>query len=448
MDRSQSPAQTEFLEKMRRQFDFGPYPRTPIEKSPNEDPNQLFVHNLSTPFYLRHRRFIDTTGTLLLDAGCGTGYKALMLATANPGAKVIGIDISPKSIELAQQRLEFHGLKDTVEFHLLAIEDVATLGMQFDYINCDEVLYFFDDIARGLGALRSVLKPEGIIRSNLHNAIQRQIYFRTQELFGLMGLMEEFSEEMAIPIVVETMKALGSWVDIKKRGWQASYENEETNTETLLANHLLQGDKGYRIADLFDGLRRADLDFVSMTNWRQWDVTDLFQEPDNLPSYMAMGLAESSAEAKLTLYELMNPVHRLLDFWCAPAQEMPEFTPIEAWDLGDWQATQVQLHPQLRTDKFKQAAVESIDKNKALVVSEFLSLPALKPVPVDTGVAALLLQLWEAPHSFTELVTFWQRIHPVDWVTLEPTTLEAAQQKVVDVLNRLEAFLYVMVERK
>ncbi|WP_008318756.1 class I SAM-dependent methyltransferase [Leptolyngbya sp. PCC 6406] len=444
---SQTDAQSEFLEKMRRQFDFGPYPRTPIEESPTDNSNELFIHNLLTPYYLHHHKFINTEGKVLLDAGCGTGYKALILATANPGARVVGIDISPKSIELAEQRLEYHGFKDKVEFHVLAIEEVAKLEMKFDYINCDEVLYFFDDIANGLAALKSVLKPQGIIRSNLHSLLQRQIFFRAQELFGLMGLMEEFSEEMAIPIVVETMKALGSWVDIKKYGWNPAYEVEEKNMEALLANHLLQGDKGYRVTELFEGLKRAGLEFVAMTNWRQWDVADLFNEPDNLPSYLAMGLADSSQETRLTLYELMNPVHRLLDFWCANSLDIPDYLPIPDWSLQDWQTSQVALHPQLKTDKFKQAAIEAINQNKPLMISEFLSLPALKPVTVDASVVNLLLKLWDAPQSFEALADLWQHTHPVNWVTLEPISRDEARQKVADALGKLEVFLYVLVER-
>jgi 2-polyprenyl-3-methyl-5-hydroxy-6-metoxy-1,4-benzoquinol methylase len=443
-----SETQTEFFERMRRQFNFGPYPRIPIEKAPSEDSNQLFIHNLLTPYYLHHRRTTSTEGKVLLDAGCGTGYKALMLATANPGAKVIGIDISPKSIELAQQRLDYHGYKDNVEFHLLAIEDVAQLGIQFDYINCDEVLYFFNDISSGLRALKSVLKPEGIIRSNLHSLLQRRLIFQAQELFQLMGLMEESAEEMAIPIVVEIMKALNSSVILKRLGWDITYEEEsDESKQALLSNHLMQEDKGYRVTDLFNALRKVDLDFLSMVNWRHWDVSDLFIEPDNLPSYLAMGFADSPPETMLTIYELLHPIHRLLDFWCTHPQPAREILPTEAWSGEDWRNAQVTLHPQLRTEAFREAAVASIQANGSFVISTFLSLPTLSPVTLSYDVVALLLQLWEGPLPFTALVDFWQRTHPINLITLEPITPEAAAQQVADALGKLEVFLYVLPEQ-
>ncbi|TVQ23168.1 MAG: methyltransferase domain-containing protein [Leptolyngbya sp. DLM2.Bin15] len=440
--------QTDFLEKMRRQFDFGPYPRIPIEKTPRDNPNELFIHNLVTPYYLRYQRVETHEGKLILDAGCGTGYKALILAEANPGAKVVGIDISPKSIELAQQRLDFHGFSDRVEFHVVAIEDLPQLELQFDYINCDEVLYFFDDIAQGLAALRSVLKPEGIIRANLHNALQRAVFFRAQELFGLMGLMEEGAEELAIPVVIETMKALKKGVDLKQRSWKSIYEQEgQDPREALLANHLLQGDKGYRIADVFDGLERAGLNFLSMTNWRHWVVEDLFEEPDNLPSYLAMGLAASSPQDQLTIYELLNPKHRLLDFWGAQPLALEPRPSITEWSLADWQTARVWLHPQLRTEKLRSVAVRAIEERRPLVISEYLSLPTLSPVPVDNSAVALLLALWDEPLAFTELVERWRTLRPVNWVTMEPISPEAAGQAVAEILTNLEVFLYVLVEK-
>jgi hypothetical protein len=329
----------------------------------------------------------------------------------------------------------------------MSIEEVAQLGLQFDYINCDEVLYFADSIADLLTAMRSVLSPQGIIRANLHSFHQRQVLFRAQQLFGLMGLLEDDAEEMALPIVVETMKALKKAVPLKALAWGTAYEDPQRNQEFILSNHLLRGDKGYRIADLFAALDQSGLEFLSMVNWRQWSVEDLFQDPDNLPDYIAMGLAASDEATRLTMYELLYPAHRLLDFWCThpvPAAAQPA----AAWGLADWQTATVALHPQLKTDKFREAAVEAIQIGTALVVSQFIALPALKPVVVEPAVASLLLRLWQSPQPFATLVATWQRIHPVDLVTLEPLDQAAATQAVAAALGRLEPFLYVLAEQQ
>ncbi len=173
------------LEKIRQQFDFGPYPRMSLDTTPKDEIDLLFVHSFATPYYLKYQRTIPSEGLTILDVGCGTGYTSLILALANPGAKIVGVDISPQSIDLARQRLQHHGIENA-EFFELSVFDLAQLGQQFDYINCDEVLYLLDPGA-ALAAMKSVLKPHGVIRSNLHSALQRASFFRAQELFRIMG---------------------------------------------------------------------------------------------------------------------------------------------------------------------------------------------------------------------------------------------------------------------
>ncbi|NET49217.1 MAG: class I SAM-dependent methyltransferase, partial [Merismopedia sp. SIO2A8] len=113
----------ELLEKIRQQFDFGPYPRMAINKSPKNEANSLYIHNLVTPYYLRNQQVINTEQKVILDAGCGSGYKSLVLAEANPGAQIIGIDISEQSLDLARKRLNYHDFEN-VEFHQLSIDEL------------------------------------------------------------------------------------------------------------------------------------------------------------------------------------------------------------------------------------------------------------------------------------------------------------------------------------
>jgi ubiquinone/menaquinone biosynthesis C-methylase UbiE len=151
---------SDLLEIMRQRFDSSPYPRQPLEKSPKNETDKLYIHSLVNAYYLRNQKVIDTQGKLILDAGCGSGYKSLMLAEANPGAKIVGFDISPESVKLARERLDYHGF-DNAEFHVLALEELPSLNQQFDYINCDELLYLLPDINVGLKAMQAVLKPNG-----------------------------------------------------------------------------------------------------------------------------------------------------------------------------------------------------------------------------------------------------------------------------------------------
>lgn len=435
------------LEKIRQQFDSSPYPRTPIELSPKNDANLLYVHNLVTPYYLRNQQLIQSKETVILDVGCGSGYKTLVLAEANPDATIVGVDLSEKSIELARERLRFHGFAN-VQFYALSLDDVAQLGMTFDYINCDEMLYLMPDLAQTLKTLKAVLKPTGILRGNLHSLYQRQHFFRAQQLFTWMGLMEGNPEEREIGVVLDTMRAFKNEAPLKTQTWNPQ-QAQERPQEYVLMNYLFQGDKGYTIADLFEALEGADLEFICMVNQRDWDLMSVFQDPQALPEIWNMTLPQLSMEDRLQLFEYIAPVHRLIDFWCGQASEAPSWQVPQSWQPQEWQKVRVHLHPQLQTAAAKTDLVEAIEQQRSFVLSRHLSAsaPAGAQVLLSPYLAVSLLPLWDAPQMFPALVRRILKVRPCDPVTLKPTDPKQTNQDLREALISLELTLHVLFER-
>jgi ubiquinone/menaquinone biosynthesis C-methylase UbiE len=434
--------ESELIEKIRQQFDNAPYPKVPLDHSPKTDYQSLYIHNLVTAYYLRNQKVIETEGKVILDAGCGTGYKSLILAEANPGAKIVGIDISEESVDLAQKRLQHHGFENA-EFHVMGIEELPSLNLKFDYINNDEVLYILPDIAVGLQAMKSVLKPEGIIRTNLHSSLQRTNYYRAQKIFKIMGLMNENPKEMEIQLTRDIMTALKDDVRLKIMTWDANMAEKE---ESVLMNYLFQGDTGYTIPEMFEALRVADLEFVSMVSWRHWELTDLFKDPSNLPAFLEMSLPEISVEEMLHLFELLQPIHRLIDFWCChPGGE--QFLPISEWTIADWQTARVYLHPQLRTTQVREDLINCINSYRPFDISKYVPLPSRAPILMESVNASCLLPLWEGACSVTDLADRWLKLRPIHPATLAPVSRETAFEEVKELLKMLEAFIYVLLER-
>ncbi|HEY9646998.1 MAG TPA: class I SAM-dependent methyltransferase [Chroococcidiopsis sp.] len=434
----------ESLAKIRAQFDDLPYPNVPLDVFPRQDYNLLFKHSMLAPYYLKHRQIVDTQGKIILDAGCGSGFKALLLAEANPGARIVGVDLSEESVKLARQRLQYHGFENC-EFHAVLIEDLPNLGLEFDYINCDEVLYLLLDPVEGLRVMKSVLKPGGILRTNLHNALQRAPYYRAQALFGMMGLMDQSPGEMEIDLVVETMQTLKETTNLRATAWNPVWERPENRGE-MLANHLLVGDKGFTTLDLFELLDATDLEFISMVNWRHWDPADLFKDPNNLPAFWGMSLEAASLPERLRIYELLNPTSRLLDWWCTlPGQA--DGIASDQWTDDDWLQVKAILHPQLCHDQSKQDLLECIELGQPFEISRYFDLPALAPVMLESAIAACLLPLWEGPQPVSVLSDRFRTIHPVHAATLTPRAAADAFKQVKQLLGRLEVFLYVMLER-
>jgi len=435
--------ESELIEKIRQQFDNAPYPRIPLETSPKNNYQTLYLHNLVTAYYITNQKVIETEGKVILDAGCGSGYKSLILAEANPGAKIVGIDLSEESVNLARQRLQYHGFEN-IEFHALSIEELPSLNQQFDYINNDEVLYLLPDAVVGLQAMKSVLKPDGIIRTNLHSSFQRSSYFAVQKVFKIMGLMDDNPREMEIELAKEIIQDLKDDVAIKSRTWSSP---SEKNEEWMLANYLLLGDQGYTVPEVFSALRDADLEFISMVSWRLWDLTDLFKEPNNIPAFLAMSLPEIPVEQRLHLFELLHPVHRLIDFWCGLPNQAQSFVPISEWTVADWQAAKVHLHPQLRTPQLKEDLIKSITNQSSFEISRYVTSPTLVPILIESSVAACLLPLWEGAQPVISLAERWLKLRPLDLVTLEPVNQERAFNEIKELLMSLEVFLYVLLER-
>jgi 2-polyprenyl-3-methyl-5-hydroxy-6-metoxy-1,4-benzoquinol methylase len=440
-----SEQNSELVEKIRQQFDSAPYPNIPLDKTPKDDYELLFIHDSVTPYYLRNQRVINTEGTIILDAGCGSGYKSLVLAEANPGATIVGIDLSEASVKLAEQRLHYYGFNNA-KFYAMSIADLPQLGLEFDYINCDDVLYLIPDLVNNLIAMRSVLKPTGIMRGNLHSAFQRFNYYRAQQAFQLMGLMDSNPGELEIEVVTETMQALKDTIILKVATWNQNKNRD--SQEVILANYLLQGDTGYTIPDMFAALDAAGLEFISMVNWRQWGLLDLFEDPENLPLFWAMGLPDLPVPQQLHLFELIHPIHRLLDFWCGHPNQANPAPSVANWSESDWQHAQVSLHPQLRSDKIRDTVTNSILKHEFFEFSRYITNQTRKPIVVESEIAADLYPLWEGPQSLAALAQRSLQIRPRNPITLEPRTLEQATQEIQDLLTRLEVFLYILLETR
>ncbi|MGI0493870.1 class I SAM-dependent methyltransferase [Alkalinema pantanalense CENA528] len=432
---------SEALEKLRQHFNKAPYPRVPLDEYPN-DRNALYVHSLTTAYYRRNRRVIDPQGKVILDAGCGTGYKCLMLAEANPGAKIIGLDLSEDSVALARERLAYHKVENA-EFYAMPIEDLPSLGLRFDYINADDVLYLIPDPVVGLQAMAQVLQPDGILRANFHSSLQRAAYFRGQQFFSALGLMDSAPDDQHIALVRQTMNALKDGTKLKLYAWNPNFETED---EHILANHLLKGDKGWVLPEFFAALKAAGLEFISMVNWWQWDLVQLFKDVNELPLEIGLGLAEKSLEEQLHLFELLHPTHRLLDLYSGlPGSSQEQSLPAD-WDCEQWQTVTVYLHPLLCNTVFREGLENSILAVQPLQLHNYLCF-SNDPVAIDSGMATCLLPLLEAPRSLADLVQSWCRVRPFNPITLEPTDEQTAIDLVKALLIRLESLGYILLDR-
>jgi SAM-dependent methyltransferase len=95
----------------------------------------------------------------VLDAGCGTGEITLRLATAFPGATLLGVDIIDAHLQLGRERSAPMGSR--VRFENRDIFDLGLPGGAFDLVVCRHVIQAIPHVDRALAELVRVTRRGG-----------------------------------------------------------------------------------------------------------------------------------------------------------------------------------------------------------------------------------------------------------------------------------------------
>ena len=104
----------------------------------------------------------DLRGKTVLDVGCGEGTNSILLAKL--GAQVTGIDISPKSIELAGKRAEINQVSGSCRLLCSPLETADLEPESFDIIWGDAILHHvIADLANVLSRLTRWAKPGALM---------------------------------------------------------------------------------------------------------------------------------------------------------------------------------------------------------------------------------------------------------------------------------------------
>ena len=110
------------------------------------------------PAFLRLADAGALSGTLL-DAGCGTGEHTILAARRS--AQALGIDVSPRAIEIARGKAADSGVEAI--FQVLDALSLDTLSQSFDTILDSGLFHVFDDDTRSryVTAVHAALRPGG-----------------------------------------------------------------------------------------------------------------------------------------------------------------------------------------------------------------------------------------------------------------------------------------------
>src|SRR5258707_7659782 len=101
--------------------------------------------------------FNDFAGARLLEVGCGMGTDLLQFARG--GAKVTGVDLTPRSIEISQQHLAVYGERG--DFAISDGENLPFADESFDVVYSNGVLHHTPDTAGAVREVHRVVRAGG-----------------------------------------------------------------------------------------------------------------------------------------------------------------------------------------------------------------------------------------------------------------------------------------------
>ena len=133
--------------------------------------------NKLEPFIADYAQFNQWAGKRVLELGCGAGSDLLRFAKA--GARITGVDLSPRSASLAKTRLRVYNCQGNV-----LIADAEQLPFKtdsFDLVYSWGVLHHTPDTQKAIKEACRVTKPGGeicIMLYHRHSLVALQLYLR------------------------------------------------------------------------------------------------------------------------------------------------------------------------------------------------------------------------------------------------------------------------------
>ena len=155
--------------------------------------------------------FNNFAGQRLLEVGCGMGTDLLQFARA--GARVTGVDLTPRSIEISRHHLALYGQHG--EFAIADCESLPFADESFDVAYSNGVLHHTPDTAGAVREIYRVLRAGGQARVMLYHrssfaywsqvvvryGVLRGQFLRGKSAADIMSRYVEFNEGGGQPLV-------------------------------------------------------------------------------------------------------------------------------------------------------------------------------------------------------------------------------------------------------
>ncbi len=132
---------------------------------------------------------ISTEGKHLIDIGCGTGYTTAVLAQSLPYCQVIGVDISPGSLAVAEQyRQRFHLVNLT--FQEMDVTRQALPKERFVFALSSGSLHHMSEPHLALQNIAGSLEHGGMLGLGVYSAANNMQRYRMRDALDLLPILK------------------------------------------------------------------------------------------------------------------------------------------------------------------------------------------------------------------------------------------------------------------
>ncbi|MGV1006233.1 MAG: class I SAM-dependent methyltransferase [Candidatus Nanopelagicales bacterium] len=303
----------------------------------------------------------------ILIAGCGTN-QAAVFAYTNPAAKVVAVDVSQPSLDHQKFLKDKYALKN-LELHLLPIEELPTLGKDFDLAVSTGVLHHMDEPKAGMKAIADVLRPDGVAAIMLYARNGRAGVELMQAVFRDMGLRQD---EESLQMVKAAVASLGPNHPLRSYMTIAP----DLNFDAGVVDTFLHGrDRSYTVDDCLDLVSSAGLVFQDWFLRKSYypptltePTNEFFGAVDQLPKEKMWAVMERINTLNACHFFLATPAARptssyRIDF---SAPDALDYVPLFRYRAGINGQTVFRPGWQIRLDPTHLAFIQHLDGERSI----------------------------------------------------------------------------------
>jgi O-antigen biosynthesis protein len=264
------------------------------------DPRTMHGEVIESEHLARYRWASQfAAGRRVLDAGCGVGYGAALLAQVE-GSEVLGIDLAEEIIEAA------HG--DMPSGVSLEVGDVTELPYEegrFDLVVCFEVIEHLENPDLALDEFRRVLAPAGLLVISSPN---RDVYPPGNPHHLHEYVPAELYEALASRFPAVRMRRQHTWITsgvLDDERFEIGDDTELSDVELRKLSRNETGGEIYTLALAGLGDLPADRGLVVLNaplELRKWD--ELWHEQDEVLREQGSAIREQTADLAQRVHEV------------------------------------------------------------------------------------------------------------------------------------------------